>query len=47
MKSPLIFCSAQAGINVKKLFKLGLAKYFGMTPDIEQISNDGEPIFEY
>jgi hypothetical protein len=47
MKAPLIYCSAQAGINVKKLFKLGLSKYFGMDPGIEMITNDGEPIFEY
>ena len=47
MKSPLIYCSAQAGVNVKKLFKLVLAKVFDLNPGVEKITNVGEPILEY
>lgn len=47
MKCPLIFCSAAAGINIKKLFKLVLAKVFDLNPNVEMVTKIGEPILEY
>jgi len=47
MKAPLIFCSANASINVLKIFKVVLAKAFDLRCNIEQITNVGEPILEY
>jgi GTP-binding protein of the ras superfamily involved in termination of M-phase len=46
MKSPLVFCSAAAGIN-KKLFRLVMCKVFDLQNDIEPITNIGEPIIEF
>jgi GTP-binding protein of the ras superfamily involved in termination of M-phase len=47
MHAPLIFCSAAAGINVLKLFKLVFEKVFSIEPDVEQKHEIGEPILEY
>ena len=47
MKAPLIFCSANASINVLKIFKVVLAKAFDLKCNIEQITKVGEPILEY
>jgi GTP-binding protein of the ras superfamily involved in termination of M-phase len=47
MKCPLVYSSAAAGINIKKLFKLVLAKVFDLKPALDIISNPGEPIIEY
>lgn len=47
MKCPLIYSSAAAGINIKKLFKLVLAKVFDFPPSIDKITVVGEPILEY
>jgi GTP-binding protein of the ras superfamily involved in termination of M-phase len=47
MKSPLVFCSAAAGINIKKLFRLVMCKVFDLQNDIEPITNIGEPIIEF
>jgi len=43
MKAPLIFCSANASINVLKIFKVVLAKAFDLRCNIEQITNVGFP----
>ena len=47
MKCPLIFSSAAAGVNIKKLFKLVLAKVFDLKPTVPKVTNIGEPIIEY
>jgi len=47
MKAPLIFCSANASINVLKIFKVVLAKAFDLRCNIEEITKVGEPILEY
>jgi GTP-binding protein of the ras superfamily involved in termination of M-phase len=47
MKCPLVFCSAAESINIKKLFKLVIAKVFDLKANVEQITNVGEPILEY
>jgi Gtp-binding protein of the ras superfamily involved in termination of M-phase len=47
MKASLIFCSAQAAINVQKIFKIVLAKAFKLPCSIPLITNVGEPILEY
>ncbi|KAF0972413.1 hypothetical protein FDP41_009316 [Naegleria fowleri] len=47
MKCPLIYSSAAAGINIKKLFKLVLAKVFDFPPNIDKITTVGEPLLEY
>lgn len=47
MKAPLIFSSSAVGINVKKLFKLILCKIFDLKPNMKQLTNIGEPIFEW
>lgn len=47
MKAPIVFCSASAGINIKKLFRLVMCKVFDLEVDIEQINNVGEPIIEF
>lgn len=47
MKAPLIFCSSSYSINVKKIFKIVLAKAFDLRCTIPEIRNIGEPIIEY
>eukprot|EP01080_Neovahlkampfia_damariscottae_P005068 gene5068-8668_t len=47
MKAPIIFCSAAAGINIKKIFKLVISKVFDLPIDVPQIKNVGDPIIEY
>lgn len=47
MKAPLIYSSAQAGINIKKLFKLVLAKVFDLPVQLDQITGAGEPLLEW
>uniref|UniRef100_A0A7S1KMR1 Septum-promoting GTP-binding protein 1 n=1 Tax=Percolomonas cosmopolitus TaxID=63605 RepID=A0A7S1KMR1_9EUKA len=44
----LVFSSAAAGVNVKKLFKLVIAKSFDLKPkSLRQVSKIGEPIIEW
>eukprot|EP01128_Nolandella_sp_AFSM9_P006848 TRINITY_DN3607_c0_g1_i2.p1 TRINITY_DN3607_c0_g1~~TRINITY_DN3607_c0_g1_i2.p1 ORF type:complete len:242 (-),score=59.94 TRINITY_DN3607_c0_g1_i2:90-815(-) len=47
MKAPLIFCSSSYSINVKKIFKIVLAKAFDLRCTVPEIHNIGEPIIEY
>ncbi len=47
MKAPLIYCSAKESINVKKLFKLVLAKIFDLDPNLQKISEAGAPLLEW
>lgn len=47
MKAPLIFCSVQASINIKKIFNLILARYLNVNLKIEEIKEVGYPILEY
>jgi len=47
MKSPLIFCSAAAAINVQKLFKIVLSKVFDLPGQVPKQSGVNEPIIEY
>lgn len=47
MKAPLIFTSSSHSINIKKIFKIILAKVFGLKCTIEEVSEVGEPILEY
>eukprot|EP01087_Luapelamoeba_hula_P019452 TRINITY_DN644_c0_g1_i1.p1 TRINITY_DN644_c0_g1~~TRINITY_DN644_c0_g1_i1.p1 ORF type:complete len:259 (-),score=58.27 TRINITY_DN644_c0_g1_i1:96-872(-) len=47
MKAPLIFCSANASINVLKIFKIVLARAFDLKCTIDPITAVGEPILEY
>lgn len=44
---PLVFTSAEKGININRLFKLIVCVVFGLEPGIECISAEGQPIFEY
>lgn len=46
MKCPLIFASARIAINVKNIFKIILAKLFGIKPQIEEIHDPQCPILE-
>jgi len=47
MKAPLIFCSSSYSINVKKIFKVVLARAFDLKCTVPEIHNVGEPIIEY
>jgi len=47
MKAPLIFCSVQASINVKKIFYLILSKFLNVNLKIEEIKQVGYPLLEY
>jgi len=47
MKAPLIFCSVQASINIKKIFNLILSRYLGVNLKIEEITAYGYPILQY
>lgn len=47
MKAPLIFCSSSYSINVKKIFKIVLAKAFDLKCTVPEIVNVGEPLIEY
>jgi GTP-binding protein of the ras superfamily involved in termination of M-phase len=47
MKSPVIFCSAKNSINIKKIFKLVLSKVYAFRCPVDEISEIGQPIFEY
>jgi len=47
MHAPLIFCSSQYSINVKKIFKIVLAKAFDLKCNVPEITQPGEPIIEY
>ncbi|EET01237.1 GTP-binding protein TEM1 [Giardia duodenalis assemblage B] len=44
---PLVFTSAELGVNINRLFKLVVCLVFGLNPGIEQIDADDQPIFEY
>jgi len=47
MKAPVIFSSSKYSINIKKIFKIILAKSFNLTINVPQISEVGHPILEY
>ena len=46
MKASLVFASARIAINVKSLFKVVLAKLFGVVPVIQEIHDAGAPLLE-
>jgi len=46
MKSPLIFSSASASINIQKIFKIVVSQVFNLPCNIPQ-STEGEPLLEY
>eukprot|EP01084_Bolivina_argentea_P296795 511211_1 len=47
MRSPLIYCSSLAGINVKKIFKLMIAKVFDLKPRMKEVHSIDDAIFEW
>jgi len=47
MKAPLILCSSSVPINVKKIFKLVLARALELKPSIPEIHQVGYPLVEY
>eukprot|EP01130_Rhizamoeba_saxonica_P003867 TRINITY_DN1603_c0_g1_i1.p1 TRINITY_DN1603_c0_g1~~TRINITY_DN1603_c0_g1_i1.p1 ORF type:complete len:221 (-),score=50.59 TRINITY_DN1603_c0_g1_i1:107-748(-) len=47
MQAPLFFSSAQYAINIKKIFKIVLAKAFGLRSKIEEINEIGHPLIEF
>lgn len=47
MKAPLIFCSSSIPLNVKKIFKLVLARTFDMKPSMAEIHTVGHPLIEF
>lgn len=47
MKAPLIFSSSSIPINVKKIFKLVLARTLELKPSIPEIHAVGHPLLEY
>jgi len=47
MKAPLIYCSSSHSINVKKIFKLVIAKVFKYIPRVEEMHKATDPIVEY
>eukprot|EP00702_Spironucleus_salmonicida_P006393 EST47684.1 Tem-1-like protein [Spironucleus salmonicida] len=47
MAAPLVFVSAEKGVNVNRLFKLCIAKVFGLPLPSEQCSDETKPIFEF
>jgi len=47
MKAPLILCSSSVPINVKKIFKLVIARCMDLKPSIPEIKQIGHPLFEY
>jgi len=47
MHAPLIFCSSAYSINVKKIFKIVLAKAFDLQCTIPEITKVGDPLIEY
>ncbi|KAK1920837.1 small GTPase [Papiliotrema laurentii] len=47
MHAPLVFCSSLETINVAKIFKIILAKEFGLQCTIPEIDEVGEPILLY
>jgi len=44
MKAPVVFTSSTESINVLKLFKVILARSFGLTCTIPQLTEVGEPL---
>lgn len=44
---PLVFTSAERGINVNRLFKLIVSMVFGLNPGLEVVSSTDKPIFEF
>jgi len=47
MKAPLIYCSSSHSINVKKIFKLVIAKVFNYKPKVDELHKATEAIIEY
>jgi len=40
MKAPLIFCSSKTSINIKKIFKVIIAKVFDLKPKMKEIQDE-------
>jgi|EP00769_Ergobibamus_cyprinoides_P003532 GTP-binding protein of the ras superfamily involved in termination of M-phase len=47
MKAPIIFSSTSHSINVNKIFKVVLARVFGIRCSVKEASNPGEPLLLY
>eukprot|EP01125_Pyxidicula_operculata_P003118 TRINITY_DN1335_c0_g1_i4.p1 TRINITY_DN1335_c0_g1~~TRINITY_DN1335_c0_g1_i4.p1 ORF type:complete len:174 (+),score=21.13 TRINITY_DN1335_c0_g1_i4:143-664(+) len=47
MHAPLIFCSSAYSINIKKIFKIILAKVFDLKCNVPEIIKIGDPLVEY
>mmetsp|Transcript_24436 Transcript_24436/g.38075 ORF Transcript_24436/g.38075 Transcript_24436/m.38075 type:complete len:128 (-) Transcript_24436:177-560(-) len=47
MKAPMVFCSAQASLNVNEVFKIILCRAFKLKCTIPKVSTPGEAIIEY
>lgn len=45
--APLIFTSAEKGININRLYKLALAFIFGLGEIVEKVVENDKPLFEY
>ena len=45
--APLIFTSAQKGININRLFKFTIIKAFGLPNNVESCSDTSKPLFEF
>ena len=48
MHSPIIYCSSAQSINVKKIFKLAIARVFDLKPKMrESTDHQREALFEW
>jgi len=47
MNAPLIFSSSAWKINIKKIFRLIVARYFNLQCKLPKITEIGKPIFEF
>ena len=48
MRAPLIYCSSAQSINVRKIFKVIIAKVFDLRPKIKELHNEkDEPLIEF
>lgn len=45
MKASCVFCSSSQGINIQNIFKISLAKVFGLTLNIPQTTKDAVLVF--
>eukprot|EP01083_Nonionella_stella_P067078 177175_1 len=47
MRAPLIFCSSSHSVNIKKIFKIVVAKVFQLKCNVPEVSGEDQPIIEY